>query len=137
MYSSLKEEILIKVSTLDIIKNNQCFNVEYYLKTKGSVLMGEADKSISKPVVEKVRPSKDIENDDLFGILKEWRLNKSQEQDRKAFQILHNSTLIAIANTCPLTYAELANIKGMGQMKLKEYSEELLDIISEYYRSCS
>ncbi|MDR0618429.1 MAG: AAA family ATPase [Bacteroidales bacterium] len=137
VYASLKEEILIKVSTLDIIKNNQCFNVEYYLKTKGSVLMGEADKSISKPVVEKVRPSKDIENDDLFGILKEWRLNKSQEQDRKAFQILHNSTLIAIANTCPLTYAELANIKGMGQMKLKEYSEELLNIISEYYRSCS
>jgi hypothetical protein len=137
LYSLLREELLIKTSTLHNIRNNQCFNVEDYLKTKGNILMGEVDKNPGKHTVEKIRPSKDIENDKLFSILKEWRLNKSQKEDKRAFQILHNSTLIAIANTCPLTYAELANINGMGPMKLKDYSEELLGILSEYYRSCS
>jgi hypothetical protein len=138
LYMLLKEELLIKTSTLDAIKKNSFFSVEDYLKVKGSVLMGDAEKNPEKYTagqdkrikVEKIS-SRDIENDKLFGLLKEWRYKKAQEEDKKAFQVLHNSTLITIANTVPLTYSELANIKGMGQVKLEAYSKELLELLND------
>ncbi|MDR2556166.1 MAG: AAA family ATPase [Bacteroidales bacterium] len=147
LYASLKEELLVKISTLLALKNSSGFSVEDYLKVKGNVLMGDAgsdrsvaekksdkhtEKSSDRHIAEKVQQSEDIENDELFALLKEWRYKKAQEEDKKAFQVLHNSTLITIANTCPVTYAELAKIKGMGPMKLDAYAEELLGFLNEY-----
>ncbi|MCF7866988.1 UvrD-helicase domain-containing protein [Candidatus Woesearchaeota archaeon] len=61
--------------------------------------------------------------------LKEWRKNKAEELGTKAFLIMHDSTLLEIADKKPLSLEELRQIKGLAANKLSKFGEELLDQI--------
>lgn len=72
----------------------------------------------------------DIKNEDLFNRLKEWRSAQAKEQSLPAFMILHQRTLISIANSAPSTEAELLAIKGVGKSFIQKYATQVLELIT-------
>lgn len=68
-------------------------------------------------------------DEDLLVALKEWRLARARERDVPAFTVFSDKTLIAIAEQRPDDEQGLLGIHGIGQKKLVDYGEELIDVI--------
>ncbi|MEK6857383.1 MAG: ATP-dependent DNA helicase UvrD2 [Nanoarchaeota archaeon] len=66
---------------------------------------------------------------DILTKLKDWRKEISQKQGLPAFMILHDKTLIELAQKLPSNKAELERIYGFGPNKLMRYGEEILKLI--------
>ena len=66
---------------------------------------------------------------ELAQALVEWRREKYQKDNVPAFMILHQKTLLAIADLAPTTKEELLSVKGFGKSKCEKYGEEILEII--------
>ena len=84
-----------------------------------------------KEKVEKIRVSEDddIKNPRLFEALREWRSEKAIMLKVPAYTIMHNVTLIALANNKPQDLKQLLAIPGIGKKVLGAFGTELLEII--------
>ncbi|BBM88180.1 RecQ family ATP-dependent DNA helicase [Candidatus Uabimicrobium amorphum] len=67
----------------------------------------------------------------LYKKLSEMRRRISQEVNKPAFVVLHNTTLEELAKSKPRTLEEMAQISGIGKVKLEKYGCEILQIINE------
>ena len=61
-----------------------------------------------------------------FERLRTLRLNLARERGWRAFQVLHDTTLVEIARMRPRTLKELMEIKGIGKQKAEAFGKELL-----------
>ena len=68
----------------------------------------------------------------LFRKLKEWRNIKAGEMELPHYMILHQKTMVTLANLIPQSMSALKLVKGMGKKKSEKFGEELLEIISLY-----
>lgn len=66
---------------------------------------------------------------ELAQAIVDWRREKYQKDNVPAFMILHQKTLLAIADLAPTTKEELLCVKGFGKSKCEKYGEEILEII--------
>lgn len=66
---------------------------------------------------------------ELAQAIVDWRREKYQKNNVPAFMILHQKTLLAIADLAPTTKEELLSVKGFGKSKCEKYGEEILEII--------
>lgn len=84
-----------------------------------------------KEKIEKIQVSEndDIKNPRLFSALREWRSEKAIALKVPAYTIMHNATLIAIANNKPQNLKELLSMPGVGKKVLGAFGAELLEII--------
>jgi len=64
--------------------------------------------------------------------LTEWRLALSKEMGRPAFVVLHQKTLLKIAQDKPKTKEELMAIDGISKKKYEAYGEAILEIVGKY-----
>ena len=86
---------------------------------------------VSKP--EEIDTAKKYTLDtELYEILKQWRLHKAKELSVPAFCIFSNETLKYITELKPKTHAGLMGIKGIGEMKIEKYGEDILNLINKY-----
>lgn len=120
------------------------FSIGEYRIHKSKILVKEPNEFLkevfkeNKITLGKDKETKDKElppeiiNEELFEVLTQWRRAKAEEKDTPAFVVLHQKTLIEIANKVPKTEKELLEIKGFGKIKLKEYGKEILDILESY-----
>ena len=120
---SLKEDVYLKSCCLEACKSG--FTVKEYQKTK-SVKVIEVEKSGKKKVEIKFEPSK---NGGLYSILLSWRAARAEADDVPASNIAPIRTLKAIAETKPVTLAELRKVEGMGPKRIRNYGAEILDIV--------
>jgi len=67
---------------------------------------------------------------DMITRLKNWRRELSKEHDVPAYVIMHDRTLIDIAQKMPQESAELEEIYGLGPTKIMNYGEEILKIVN-------
>ena len=67
---------------------------------------------------------------DTITRLKDWRRALSNELSIPAFMIMHDKTLIDLAQKKPMTMTELENVHGLGPTKIMKYGEELLELVS-------
>ncbi|WP_119729011.1 ATP-dependent DNA helicase UvrD2 [Thermomonospora amylolytica] len=65
-------------------------------------------------------------NEELLLGLKEWRSAVAGDQRIPAYVVFTDATLQAIAERCPETMEELAQISGVGAAKLKRYGAAVL-----------
>ena len=72
------------------------------------------------------------ENTDLFEELKAYRLNKSREENIKAYYIYSNKELEALITMMPMTKEELQTVEGFGQIKIGKYGNDIINIINKY-----
>lgn len=70
-------------------------------------------------------------NEALRERLTEWRSRRFKEENVPAYKIMHQSTLLAIAQHVPTTKAELLAIDGFGQVSFDKYGEEILALCRE------
>ena len=62
--------------------------------------------------------------------LRQWRLDKAQEQNVPPYVIFHDATLAAILEARPDTLQALAQITGVGQHKLEQYGTDVLTVLA-------
>jgi DNA helicase-2/ATP-dependent DNA helicase PcrA len=74
-------------------------------------------------------PKAQLPDDPLFTRLREWRLQRAQDDGIAAFMVFDNKTLVTIAERAPSDRAGLAAIPGVGPKKLEQYAEEILAVI--------
>ena len=70
-------------------------------------------------------------NDPLFRRLRDWRLVVCREQAVPAYVVFSDATLQAIADTRPVTRAQLAGVPGVGAVKLDRYGAAVLELCTE------
>ncbi len=66
---------------------------------------------------------------ELVQALVDWRREKYQKDNVPAYVILHQKTLLAIADIAPTTKEELLCVKGFGKSKCDKYGDEILEVI--------
>ncbi len=66
---------------------------------------------------------------ELVQALVDWRREKYQQDNVPAYIILHQKTLLAIADIAPTTREELQALKGFGKSKCDKYGDEILEIV--------
>ena len=70
---------------------------------------------------------------ELYKILKEWRAGEAQLLGYPPYIIASNQLLANIAKTNPKSIEELSQLKGMGKRKVRDYGEEILLILENFY----
>ena len=68
---------------------------------------------------------------ELVQALIDWRREKYQKDNVPAYIILHQKTLLAIADLAPTTREELLTVKGFGKSKCEKYGEEILEVVQK------
>jgi DNA helicase-2/ATP-dependent DNA helicase PcrA len=67
-----------------------------------------------------------LEETPATSALRTWRRERARADGVPAFVVLHDSTLVALADRRPRTRAELAAVPGIGPAKLDRYGDDLL-----------
>jgi ATP-dependent DNA helicase RecQ len=67
-----------------------------------------------------------------FERLRTLRLELARARGWRAFQVLHDATLLEIARSCPRNLRELMEIKGIGKQKAEEFGQALLAELGEH-----
>jgi ATP-dependent DNA helicase RecQ len=70
----------------------------------------------------------------LLAALKDWRNQVTLDAGIPAYRVLSNATLTDIARQCPRRHEDLLEIKGIGQARLREYGDALLEIVAAHGR---
>jgi ATP-dependent DNA helicase RecQ len=97
------------------------------------ILKGEQQLAIAVPPARKrrSRSRSDYAPDPLFDALREARRKLAAEAGIPPYVIFHDSTLREIAERKPRDLRELAEVQGVGVVKLERYGEAMLQALSE------
>ena len=68
----------------------------------------------------------------LLNHLKQWRLEKAKAESVPPYVIFNDNTLAALSKEKIVALSDLEGITGIGQVKLKKYGAEVLEIIKEF-----
>ena len=125
----IRKEGVIKLACLNAVRSG--FTVSKYLdvKAKSAVNIPAVRSHSEKPVDD---TSGIIQHPALFRLLKDWRNIKAREMDIPHYMILHQKTMVTLANFMPQSMSALKLVKGMGKKKSEKFGEELLNIIVTY-----
>ncbi|HCN82663.1 MAG TPA: helicase [Sphingobacteriaceae bacterium] len=125
---NLQKEAFIKLKAM-----KQCtagFQTLPYLQTKANADIDyRAAKSTHKVFV---RTRNDISHAGLYAAIKSWRDDLANKNNIPVYIILPQKTLLELVKLLPSTLSELQTVKGMGSIKVKQYGEEILNMISSY-----
>ena len=109
-----------------------------------TVLSGETVPTLAKPIIaskkKKVeRKHKSLKeknwegvDTELFQLLRVKRIELAQKERVPAYIIFGDASLKDMATVKPITEKEFAEIYGVGERKLKNYSDIFIEIIKEY-----
>ncbi len=68
----------------------------------------------------------------LFEELRELRLNLARAQNVPPYVIFHNTTLADMARKKPADAEEMAEVSGVGQVKMERYGDDFLAVIRRF-----
>ncbi|ETI52300.1 hypothetical protein, variant 1 [Phytophthora nicotianae P1569] len=68
----------------------------------------------------------------LAQILKDWRASVCDSQNVMPYHILTTGGIASIANSVPVSNAELLEIDGVGRIRVKKYGAAIIDIVKTY-----
>lgn len=92
------------------------------------IVKGERKVFVKEQVVKKIK----IEENELFTILKELRMDISREEKIPPYMIFGDTTLKELSNRMPITEEQFLDISGVGNSKLNKYGEKFMSKIKEY-----
>ena len=124
-----QKEIFIKLLSL-----KSCFigfkTIEY-LKVKSNA---EIDFKASLKTVKTIKISfaKDLPNAPLYAELKQWRDIIADEHNYPVYMVLPHKVMMELLAHLPTSLHELETIKGIGKKKVKQFGNEIIEIIREY-----
>lgn len=135
-HNSLLEMLKIKSKLLSYVLENG-FHLQGYSRQKSQIILGFSEKkghNGSLPEKEervKEPHTSDILHPEYVKALTSWRYSKAKELGRPAYCILHQRTLICIANSAPKNLPELLCIPGVGEKTIENYGTEILSVLKQ------
>lgn len=102
------------------------------------ILVGGEQVFLTKPSIESVEVRKSrVDTDEafdheLFEILRDLRKALADEEVLPPYVIFHDATLKEMAAYYPSDTLALANIIGVGEVKLQKYGDKFVETITEY-----
>lgn len=88
----------------------------------------------AKPEKKKVAENDDVQNQELFEDLREWRNQKAADLKLPAYCVLPNAVLLAITNFAPMSEKELLDIHGISKRIVQAYGAELIGLVIKHSR---
>lgn len=124
-----QKDVFIKLQCLEKCAGG--FETIAYLRKRSDA---EVDfrPSLKQKAKTSARLSKNIQHPDLYIELKQWRDNLAEENNVPVYHILPQKTILELLNKLPTTLPELKTIKGMGQIKVKQFGDDIIGLIKEY-----
>lgn len=135
LVATLNEQLKVK---LHILKNSEQaaeMSTKTYLKLRSDAMLGSVDLHAAKDKVakkDKVESAGDIEQPELFEILRAWRKSTADGMGLPVYNILVQKALVTLANTMPMTEFQMKKIKGVGPKFMERYGAEVAQIIADY-----
>jgi hypothetical protein len=124
----LEEDARIKYESLAACRSG--FRLTALLKAKAeAAIEKEKPKENRKPIP---LTNEDVAHPVLFNRLRAWRMEKSTEMNVPPYAVFSQQALFEMVNYLPLNTKDLLKIHGIGQKKLHQFGEEILDIIQNY-----
>jgi ATP-dependent DNA helicase RecQ len=128
VHQLLDQEILVRTSgDRPVIRLNE---------RSWEVMRGAREVVLLEPGVSKAKVTK-VEADDwrgvdrdLFDRLRRWRRRIAEARGKPAWTILDDKALRTIASEKPSTLATLLRCKGIGEKRLADFGEAILDLIA-------
>jgi PIF1-like helicase/HRDC domain/Helix-turn-helix domain len=121
---------------LQLLKISQTgFESTNYMQTKANASIDyEFDKVNRKTKKENKKGVKSNNTGEaaLFELIKDWRDETADEQGVERYMVLPQKTMKSISQEMPGNKAALAQINGMGKVKIEQFGEEILEIINEF-----
>ncbi|CAH0474734.1 unnamed protein product [Peronospora belbahrii] len=77
-------------------------------------------------------PEKHVET--LAQMLKDWRASVCDSENVMPYHILTTAGIAAIANSVPVSNAELLKIDGVGRIRVKKYGEAIIGIVKNHLK---
>ena len=68
----------------------------------------------------------------MLAELRDWRTAQAKDKAVPAYVIFTDATLRAIAEKLPTTSDQLLAVPGIGPVKVQEFGEDVLAIVSNY-----
>jgi hypothetical protein len=131
----LLSEVMIKMDCLKACHSG--FEIASFLSARAKASIEEPSSSGQKKTKTKTREKEETvpetsSNPELYKSLVQWRNAKSAEKDVSHYMIIQLKTMTALSNQLPQNLRDLKKIKGLGDRKIKELGQELLDIITNF-----
>ena len=104
------------------------FVVDDYLKARAHSTIEDAKKSS----VKTKSTGKSGSKSELLDTLKAWRDARAEELNWEVYRVIQLKTIHQLCKHLPHNPSALSAIDGMGRVKMKMFSDELLDIINDY-----
>ena len=125
----LSEKILLKKVALNACKEG--FQLSHYLSVKAKAVL-----VVDKPEKELHKPSsvKSSAHPELLLKLRAWRNAMADEQNVQPYDVLRQKSLDELIAQLPTNKKMLKGIKGLGAKRIRDYGDELLEVITEYMR---
>ncbi|HEY3370234.1 MAG TPA: helix-turn-helix domain-containing protein [Prolixibacteraceae bacterium] len=126
----LSKEIYTKKVCFDECSNG--FTIKSYLETKAKAAIEipetgpKGQPSASAPTFTRYP--------DFYSKLKKWREEKSILLNEEIARIIPQKTLLEIAQTLPVSRAELKAVKGMGGTRLQQFGRDILEMVIAFRR---
>jgi hypothetical protein len=111
------------------------FALDHLLQTKAVATIKKPEKKPDRVAAPAVINESELPNPVLFQTLRHWRLTKAEELSVPAYGIFSQKTLYELVTQLPQTLEALSQIKGIGQMKLHQFGEEIINIIRGYCKN--
>ena len=124
---NLRETMGVKTAMLK--SASEGFSAQKCVKARNDYMISDHEKSNpAKPTISLGKKAAE-----LFDLLRQWRSAKSYELgDKPTYLILNQSTMIEISKKMPRTKDELLAIDGFGNVKFRDYGEEILELVNAY-----
>lgn len=126
--ASLQKELGIKKALMKICLNG--FSTSNYLKTKANAEIDYLQTKINDKPQAKVDSS--IAHPELYNSLKEWRDDLATEWGVPLYMVLPQKSILELVQNLPSNLQELETIKGLGKTKVRQYGDQIIEIINNY-----
>ena len=128
----LTESLGLKLACLEAVEKHG-YSVATVQKAKAEYLIEETKE---KRKGKKRKEAQETQAcPDLVELLRRWRAAKAKEENVKAFHVLQQKALLAIAAAKPRDPKELASLYGIGDKTVEKYGKELLDLVADFRES--
>ncbi len=126
----LQKEIFVKNACFANVKNG--FSATRYLRAKADA---ELDFRVTKNIVtppERSGIPMNTPHPALFALLKNWREGVAEINGLELYEVLPTRSLLEIVQFLPQNLVALKKIKGIGEVKIKQFGAELIGMIKAY-----
>lgn len=124
--SSFELELNKKLFILSNLTKN--FNTKDYLKYRAEAALMKAGKDKTENKIS----IKNVKHKDLFLQLKLWRELAAESEEVAIYQIFKYESLFDICEKLPVSKKQLKEVKGFGPKRIKNYGDEIINIVKEY-----